>query len=128
MNGFSCSCIPGYTGPTCASDIDECAESPCTNGGLCQDRLNDYDCSCQPGFEGEFETGGKKKGGIGKGRWKDGDRAEEGRKKNVSKKTDTRTGRLKQLRKGRAREKARVICREEAGIGAGGRHRGRRQA
>ena len=55
VNGFSCSCIPGYTGPTCASDIDECAESPpCTNGGLCQDRLNDYDCSCQPGFEGEF--------------------------------------------------------------------------
>ena len=57
VNGFSCSCIPGYTGPTCASDIDECAESPpCTNGGLCQDRLNDYDCSCQPGFEGKLES------------------------------------------------------------------------
>jgi hypothetical protein len=100
VNGFSCSCIPGYTGPTCARDIDECAESPCTNGGLCQDRLNDYDCSCQPGFEGEFQAGGKKKEGIGKGRWKDGDRAEERRKKNVSKKTDTRTGRLKQVEEG----------------------------
>ncbi len=80
MNGFSCSCIPGYTGPTCANDIDECAESPCTNGGLCQDRLNDYDCSCQPGFEGEFEAGGGKEGRSGKGRFeageKDGDRVE----------------------------------------------------
>ncbi len=98
MNGFSCSCIPGYTGPTCASDIDECAESPCTNGGLCQDRLNDYDCSCQPGFEGEFQAVGKKKGGIGIGRWKDGDRAEEGRQENVSKKTDM--GWLKQVEEG----------------------------
>ncbi len=95
MNGFSCSCIPGYTGPTCASDIDECAESPCTNGGLCQDRLNDYDCSCQPGFEGEFQAGGKKKEEIGKGSfgW-----MEEGRQMNERKETDT--GRLKQVGEG----------------------------
>jgi hypothetical protein len=102
VNGFSCSCIPGYTGPTCASDIDECAESPCTNGGLCQDRLNDYDCSCQPGFEGEFQAGRGKKGGIGEGRfeagWKDGGRTEEERQKNERKETDT--GWLKQKAEG----------------------------
>ena len=30
-----CLCSPGYTGPDCSQDVDECASSPCQNGGFC---------------------------------------------------------------------------------------------
>ncbi|XP_078620646.1 uncharacterized protein LOC144887349 isoform X2 [Branchiostoma floridae x Branchiostoma japonicum] len=31
---------------------DECASSPCKNGGTCRDGQNRYTCDCQPGWEG----------------------------------------------------------------------------
>ena len=34
-------------------DIDECASSPCQNGGTCIDALNAYTCNCIPGYEGD---------------------------------------------------------------------------
>ena len=34
------------------SDIDECASSPCQNGGTCVDGVNSFTCSCKPGFTG----------------------------------------------------------------------------
>ena len=34
-------------------DIDECASSPCQNGGTCIDDLNAYTCNCIPGYEGD---------------------------------------------------------------------------
>ena len=34
-------------------DIDECASSPCQNGGTCIDSLNAYTCNCIPGYEGD---------------------------------------------------------------------------
>ena len=50
-------CTAGYTGPTCATDFDECASYPCKNGGSCVESttvntiaLGTYDCKCAPGF------------------------------------------------------------------------------
>ena len=30
--------------------IDECASSPCNNGGTCTDGMNMYTCACVPGY------------------------------------------------------------------------------
>ena len=39
-------------------DIDECASSPCQNGGTCVDALNTHTCNCNPGYGGDdCETG-----------------------------------------------------------------------
>ena len=35
------------------TDIDECASSPCENGGTCTQGINLYNCSCKPGYTGE---------------------------------------------------------------------------
>ena len=32
--------------------LDECASSPCQNGGNCQDSINMYSCICPDGFTG----------------------------------------------------------------------------
>ena len=38
--------------------IDECASSPCQNGGTCVDDINSYSCNCDVGYEGtNCETG-----------------------------------------------------------------------
>ena len=40
------------------TDIDECASSPCQNGGTCTDGVNSYTCTCVAGYEGDnCETG-----------------------------------------------------------------------
>ena len=33
-------------------DIDECATTPCQNGGSCTDEINDYTCNCVEGYDG----------------------------------------------------------------------------
>ena len=39
-------------------EIDECASSPCLNGGACIDGINGYTCNCIPGYAGnDCETG-----------------------------------------------------------------------
>ena len=40
------------------ADIDECASSPCQNGGTCVDGVNSYTCNCDVGYAGKnCETG-----------------------------------------------------------------------
>ena len=34
-------------------DIDECASSPCQNGGTCTDAVNSYTCACVDGYNGD---------------------------------------------------------------------------
>ncbi len=53
-SGFTCTCAPGWTGATCELDVDECASSPCDNGGMCENGPTDsYKCRCTVGFRGD---------------------------------------------------------------------------
>jgi hypothetical protein len=75
----TCRCNPGYTGPDCGEDIDECASSPCENESVCKDSSSgfvgfrrvtgadgettkvgipvppdSFHCTCRPGFMGDL--------------------------------------------------------------------------
>ena len=41
------------------SDIDDCADQPCENGGSCNDTVNNYTCNCAPGYTGRNCSAGK---------------------------------------------------------------------
>jgi hypothetical protein len=49
----TCTCNYGYTGNgTTCTNIDECASTPCMNGGTCVDGIGLYTCTCAVGFNG----------------------------------------------------------------------------
>ena len=50
VNMFTCSCVEGYTGTTCETDINECNSNPCEHSGACSDVVNGFTCNCVPGF------------------------------------------------------------------------------
>ncbi|KAK2104900.1 Protein jagged-2 [Saguinus oedipus] len=52
VNWFRCECAPGFAGPDCRINIDECQSSPCAYGATCVDEINGYRCSCPPGRAG----------------------------------------------------------------------------
>ena len=52
VNGFSCSCVAGFTDDTCSTDIDECKSDPCQNGGTCLNTPSPYTCVCRDFWEG----------------------------------------------------------------------------
>ena len=49
----TCSCVAGYSGATCATDIDECDPNPCQHGGTCTDGVASYTCACASGWTGD---------------------------------------------------------------------------
>ena len=42
--------FPGFSGSQCQVDADECASTPCKNGGKCTDGPNKYACECTEGM------------------------------------------------------------------------------
>lgn len=51
-NTFECSCGIGYTDAICSEEIDECADAPCINGGVCTDEVGAFVCACTAEFTG----------------------------------------------------------------------------
>lgn len=54
--GYYCTCEPGWTGPECSIDVDECSSDPCRNGGICIDQQNSYYCQCLAGYTGNHRA------------------------------------------------------------------------
>ena len=50
--GDNCDCYEGWEGELCTVDIDECATTPCKNGGNCTDGANTTSCDCVAGYSG----------------------------------------------------------------------------
>ena len=38
-------------------DINDCVDNPCSNGGVCVDRLNGFECDCPVGISGPLCEG-----------------------------------------------------------------------
>ena len=47
-----CLCAPGWAGSECGANIDECASTPCSNGGVCVDGVDAFSCTCAAGWSG----------------------------------------------------------------------------
>lgn len=43
-----------YIGRDCETNIDECANSPCRNGGECVDLIGNFKCICPVGYSGSL--------------------------------------------------------------------------
>ncbi|MFN7843136.1 MAG: asparagine synthase (glutamine-hydrolyzing), partial [Pirellula sp.] len=42
INSYSCVCPVGFSGLLCQTNINECASTPCMNGGVCVDAVNAF--------------------------------------------------------------------------------------
>ncbi|GMT36670.1 hypothetical protein PFISCL1PPCAC_27967, partial [Pristionchus fissidentatus] len=49
---YKCKCLAGFTGVNCTTNIDDCKESVCQNGGTCLDGINAFTCECPSSFTG----------------------------------------------------------------------------
>ena len=61
LNGYQCSCVPGFTGLHCETNINDCASEPCAKG-VCLDGINKFTCNCSG--SGFFGTRCQRKLGV----------------------------------------------------------------
>merc|ERR1711998_771955 len=47
---YACTCVAGYSGAICETDLDECASTPCLNGATCTQGVASYTCTCAAGY------------------------------------------------------------------------------
>uniref|UniRef100_A0A7N6A3Z4 Delta-like protein n=1 Tax=Anabas testudineus TaxID=64144 RepID=A0A7N6A3Z4_ANATE len=52
-HGFECHCAPGWTGPSCSINANECDDNPCANANSCRNLIGGYFCECLPGWTGQ---------------------------------------------------------------------------
>ena len=45
-------CLPGYSGDFCQTNIDDCIGVNCSGNGVCLDQTGSFTCACFPGFTG----------------------------------------------------------------------------
>ena len=57
VGSYTCICVNGWTGKNCTTNIDDCADHPCYNGGTCHDKVGYYFCECPIGKTGKFKIG-----------------------------------------------------------------------
>jgi len=52
---FTCDCVQGWRGTTCATDWNECLMGihQCNDDATCVNNPGSYDCRCDPGFTGD---------------------------------------------------------------------------
>lgn len=51
---YTCRCKPGYQGVHCETNINDCLNATCYNGGLCIDGVNSYECECIWPYTGRY--------------------------------------------------------------------------
>nr|AVM85894.1 E-cadherin [Oopsacas minuta] len=53
-HSYDCICAPESVGKNCDTNIDDCLNVVCQNGGNCVDLLQDFYCKCPMGVSGTF--------------------------------------------------------------------------
>lgn len=50
---YACACATGFTGANCEEEVQQCEDSPCSNGALCLMEEGAPVCYCVPDYHGE---------------------------------------------------------------------------
>lgn len=51
-NGWTCDCLPGFSGPRCQQTVTPCLPNPCEPNGVCTPKNGTFACICAQDYEG----------------------------------------------------------------------------